>query len=192
MKKPSNYDNTSAGGFTPIALGGHLCTIKEVEETQSKTGRPMIVVYLDTSEDDTQPFYFSKAFADDIRPDKKWPIAGRKYILTEDKDGNCSRSFKQFTTAFEKSNNAEVVWGDAFCSQFAGKAIGAVYGEVENEYNGKVTMRHELRWFCDIDKAREADIPSTQYLNGTASAPVRPGAQTDVFAPVVDSELPFN
>lgn len=193
MNKPNNYDTTSAGGFTPAKLGGHRCVIKEVVETKTKTGRPMIVVYFDFADDDRQPRYFSKLFADDIRPEKKWPYTGTAYISTEDQDGNCSRSFKQFTTAFETSNNTETVWGTAFCQQFTGKVIGAVFGEVENEYNGKVTMRHERRWFCDVDKADGADIPEAKYLTG--NRPVSRGpATSDGFVnvpPGVDEELPF-
>lgn len=37
MKKPNNYENTQAsGGFTPVELGGHYLTIKDVAEMKSK------------------------------------------------------------------------------------------------------------------------------------------------------------
>lgn len=190
MKKPNNYDNVSVSNFIPVILGGHRIVIKDVKESLSKNGKPMAVVFFDFTDDDSQPRYFSKLFADDIRPEKKWPHTGTKYIVTEDNDGNCSKSFKQFTTAFESSNNTEVKWGPDFGLQFKGKVIGGVFGEVENEYNGKVTMRHELRWFCDVEKADGADIPAAKYLNGTQSAPVT--GETSVFAPAEDEELPFN
>ena len=89
--------------------------------------------------------------------------------LTEDKDGNCSKSFKSFITAFENSNNCGAIWGDKFAAQFKNKKIGGVFGEVENEYNGKVTMRHELRWFCSDDKVDGAAIPAAKRLSGNSS-----------------------
>lgn len=196
MNKPNNYDNTSAGGFTPVETGGHSCIIKEVVETKSKNGAPMIRVNLDFDNADRQPKYFTILFADDIRPDKKWPNNGGRYILSEDKDGNCSRAFKQFITCWEKSNGTTVEWGAGFARQFVNTKIGAVYGEVENEYNGKISMRREVRWWCPIDDAESADIPDPRYLNG--STPARQTASaagtsdSNLFVPAgTDEEVPF-
>ena len=76
MKKPNNYENTQASGeFTPIELGGHIMEIKEVLEMQSSTGKDMIKVSFDFAKGDSQAGYFAKQFADDIRPEKKWPYA---------------------------------------------------------------------------------------------------------------------
>ena len=97
MNKPNNYENTQAAGeFTPVELGGHRLVIKQVSETKSKTGKPMIVVLFDFAREDKQPGYFEKMFRDDIRPDKKWPNQATQYILSEDENGNCSRSFKTY------------------------------------------------------------------------------------------------
>lgn len=72
MNKPNNYDNTQAAGeFTPVELGGHKLIIKQVTETTSKNGKPMIVVLFDFAPDDKQPGYFMEQFKNDIRPDKK-------------------------------------------------------------------------------------------------------------------------
>ena len=195
MQKPNNFENTKAGGdFTPIELGGHHIVIKNVEETTSKAGKPMLKVSFDFAKNDCQPDYIATEFKNDIRPDKKWPHAGTQYILSEDKDGNCSKSFKSFITAFESSNNCSAIWGEKFAAQFKNKKIGGVFGEVENEYNGKTTMRHELRWFCADDKVDGAAIPAAKFLNGnnggnggssTASAP-------DVNVPEgTDEEVPW-
>lgn len=195
MQKPNNYDNTQASGdFTPIRLGGHHLVVKKVEETKSKNGKDMIIVAFDMATGDDQAGYFTKEFADDIRPDKKWPRNGRQYILVNDADGNCSKSFKSFITSIEKSNNGFVTqWGDTFAAQFKNKRIGGVFGEVENEYNGKTSMRHELRWFCEDSKADDARIPQAKYLpnsNKTAPAPTDP----DDFMAIPEGsveEIPF-
>lgn len=196
MQKPNNFDNTRVSGeYTPPALGGHHMTIMKVEEAQTKTGKDMIIVAFDFAAGDLQPKYFMNEFKNDIRPDKKWPRAGRQYIVVNDNDGNCSRSFKSFINAVEKSNNGFVTeWGDNFAAQFKNKKIGGVFGQVENEYQGKVTMRHELRWFCADDAATGATVPNPKYLpnnNKTAAAPAS-GANDFMDLPEdVADEIPF-
>lgn len=105
MRKPNNYENTQAQGeFTPVELGGHTLVIKQVEERMSKTNKPMIVVFFDFAPGDKQAGYFAESFKNDIRPDKKWSNQATQYILTEDENGDCSRSFKTFLTCVEHSN----------------------------------------------------------------------------------------
>lgn len=190
MKKPNDYDNVSAGDFTPVQLGGHYCVIKQLKETTSKAGKPMVIVYLDFDKDDVQPGYMSDAFKGDIRPEKKWPYNGTKWILTEDADGKCSRSFKKFITAFEKSNNCTVSWGDKFEAQFKNKRIGAIYGEVESEYDGKVRVKHEIRYFCSIDKVSTANVPEFLPLSGGSVTPAAADGFLNVPADQVE-DLPF-
>lgn len=167
MQKPNNYENTRTSNFTPVQTGGHHLIIKQVNETTSKTGKSMLVVLFDMAQNDIQPGYMSEEFKNDIRPEKKWPHAGTQYILTEDQDGKCSKSFKRFVDAFEKSNNLvdKTVWGDKFAAQFKNKKIGGVFGEVENEYNGKNFMRSELRWFCEDKDVEKATVPDPKRLN---------------------------
>lgn len=199
MQMPNNYQNTKASGeFTPIQLGGHHLVIKQVEETTSKAGRPMLKIYFDFAKNDSQPGYMTTEYKNDIRPDKSWPHAGTQYILTEDQDGNCSKSFKTFMSCFERSNNCKAVWGDKFAAQFKNKAIGGVFGEVENEYNGKTTMRHELRWFCSDDSVDGATIPQPKMLSGHSQTLGASGTASkassgpDVDVPEgTDEELPF-
>lgn len=182
MNKPNNFAETRTGNFTPVQVGGHHLIIKQVVESASKTGKPMVVILFDMAPNDVQPGYMSEEFKNDIRPEKKWPHAGTQYILTEDSDGKCSRSFKRFIDAFEKSNNLvdKTVWGEKFAAQFKNKKIGGVFGEVENDYNGKTFWRSELRWFCEDADAEKASVPDKKYLNtnGSSSAPA-PSAPVD-------------
>ena len=172
MQKPAGYDEVQVGDFTPVELGGHHMIIKAVKEQESKTGKPMIVVAFDFAKSDRQPGYFSEAFDKDIRPDKKWPANGTNYIMTMDYQdpSKTSKSFKSFITSFERSNNVTAIWGDKFCDQFKNKKIGGVFGIVEEEYNGKVSKRHKLRWFCDDNRADSATIPEEKLLNTSSSA----------------------
>lgn len=200
MLKPSNFDNTQASReFTPPTVGGHHGKLMKLEESMTRTGKDMVIVAFDFAQNDSQPGYMAEEFRNDIRPDKKWPRAGRQYIVVTDDNGNCSRSFKSFISAVEKSNPGfQVQWGDNFGAQFKGLKVGLVFGEVENEYNGKRNMRTELRWFCEDGKADSAKVPEPRYLpndNVTQAAPVQTQANTIAgFVNVSDvdmEEIPF-
>ncbi len=194
ISKPNNYEETQASGeFTPVELGGHKLVIKEIEERKSKAGKDMIVVRFDFSQSDKQPGYFQQMYDDDIRPEKKWPNQATQYILTEDNDGNCNRSFKTFLTCVENSNAGfQAVWGNKFCACLKGKVVGGVFGAVEEEYNGERKMKRKMRWFVSVDKVADAAIPTEKYLNGNLPAATSP---RDGFMDIpegVDEELPFN
>lgn len=201
MKKPNNYENTQAQGeFIPVELGGHTLVIKQVEERMSKTNKEMIVVYFDFAKGDKQAGYFAEAFKNDIRPEKKWPNQATKYILTEDNEGNCSRSFKTFLTCVEHSNTKfETQWGDNFGAQFKNKLIGGVFGPQMDYYNGKEREKRVLRWFISTNEVADATVPDmseTQeyrnHINGYAqgSTPVGDGFMN--IPDGIDEELPFN
>lgn len=195
MQKPNNYDNTPDGSFTPVELGGHYIIVKKLEETQSKSGKPMVKIMFDFCTPDKQEGYFMKSFKDDVRPEKKWPNNGTLYILTEDAEGKCSRNFKRFITAAEKSNNGFTVqWGDNFAGQFRDKKIGGVFGIVEDEYNGKVTKKRQLRWVCEWDAVATAKIPDEKLLQERPAS--TPAAETDPFGFMsipdnISEEVPF-
>ena len=196
MQKPNSFDDVNAGGdFTPIEVGGHHAVIMSVKEQKSSTGKDMVVVALDFAKNDRQAGYFKDQFDKDTRSEKKWPYQAVQYIVTEDAEGKCSRSFKGFITAFERSNNTTTNWGDKFVNQFKNKKIGVVYGEVEEEYNGEVKTRRRIRWFCEDAKADEAGIPEKKYFTGAIpGSTAKPSASNDEFMKVpdnADEEIPF-
>ncbi len=201
MQKPNGYDEAKSGGeFIPVELGGHYAIIKQVTEMQSANGKDMVVVLLDFAAEDKQVHYHSDAFDNDSREERKWPYNGSKWIMVKDyNDSNkTSRDFKTFCTCYEKSNNATVQWGGKnWATQFKNKKIGIVYGEVESEYDGKVTMKHLPRWFCTWDAVKDANIPNPKYLdnNTTVSAHATTGKTVDdnfINVPEgVDESIPF-
>ena len=202
MKKPRNYDDTKAQGeFIPVELGGHKLIIKEVEETVSKkTGKEMVVVRFDFAKSDKQAGYFEQMFRDDIRPDKKWPNQATQYILTEDNEGNCSRSFKTFITCVEHSNHGfETQWVDNFGTQFKNKIIGGVFGPQMDYYDGREIEKRVLRWFVSSDKVDEARVPEMSetlayknHINGYAQGSTPAGDGFMNIPDGIDEELPFN
>lgn len=194
MQKPNSFDDVNAGGeYTPIVVGGHHAVIVSVKEQKSSTGKDMIVVALDFAKNDAQPGYFKDQFDKDTRSDKKWPYQGVQYIVTEDADGKCSRSFKGFITSFERSNNVTTNWGDKFVNQFKNKKIGVVYGEVEEEYNGEIKTRRRIRWFCEDVKVESQNVPEKKYYTGPLNKPAsKPNDDGFMNVPEgTDEEIPF-
>lgn len=200
MKKPNNFENTQAQGeFTPVELGGHYLIIKEVLEMKSKTGKEMIKISFDFARNDKQPGYFTEAFKNDIRPDKKWPNQATQYILTEDSEGNCSRSFKTFITCVEHSNKMQVQWGENFGQQFKNKAVGGVFGPQLDYYENKEREKRVLRWFVSVDKVKDVQVPDIQetqayknYKNGYHPSATSAGDGFMNIPDGIDEELPFS
>ncbi len=187
MKKPMNYDETQAG-FTERAkaeVGGHYLKILVVQEMKNKNGGDMIMVGYDFAEHDKQAKMYLNEFNANPDTDKKWPIGGRNYMNVYDRDDKCSRSFKGFCSAVERSNPGFVIdwsakdWG----LQFKNKLVGCVYGNVENEYNGKNYMRSQLRWFMETQNVASAKTPKDKYLNGDAPAQTPQQVIDDVDLP---------
>lgn len=192
MQKPNSFDDVNAGGdYTPIAVGGHHAIIVSVKEQKSSTGKDMIVVALDFAKNDSQPGYFKEQFDNDTRAEKKWPYQAVQYIVTEDSEGKCSRSFKGFITAFERSNGTTTNWGEKFVNQFKNKKIGVVYGEVEEEFNGEIKTRRRIRWFCEDAKVGEQKVPDKKLLPGTNKPAAAPNNDFMNVPEGTDEEIPF-
>lgn len=200
MNKPNGYDAAQASGsYTPVALGGHICTIKRVAETKSKNGADMIVVLFDFDREDAQQGYFQAEFNASTKEGKKWPFNGTNWIVVNDYQdpSKTSGKFKGFCEFVEKSNSGfKVNWGlEDWGKQFVGKRIGAVYGQEEDEYNGEYRLRPRLKWFTTTEQARKAEIPAIKYLKNkpqqaaaaAAPAPTAPAG----FQPVADDDIPF-
>ena len=189
MNKPAGYDETPVlGEFTPINLGGHKLVIMKVEEVTASNGNQYIKVSFDTAKDDAQPNYYSNAYKQDTRDNKKW--SGVTTVFPTDRDGKTSKSFKTFCTAVEHSNAGfKMVWGDKFCDALKGKAIGGVFGEEEYVGNDRtIKTARKLFWFRGTDKVMDAEIPAKR----TVDAPQQ--ANTDwmnIPDNVEDDELPF-
>ena len=192
MQKPNSFDDVNAGGeYVPINVGGHHAVIVSVKEQKSSTGKDMVVVALDFAKNDAQAGYFKAQFDNDTRDDKKWPYQAVQYIVTEDSEGKCSRSFKSFITSFERSNGVTTNWGDKFVDQFKNKKIGVVYGEVEEEFNGEIKTRRRIRWFCEDGKVDSQKIPEKKYATNVNSKPVHTNTDFVNVPEGTDEEIPF-
>lgn len=195
MNKPKFYDETPVlGEFTPINLGGHKLVIMKVEEVTASNGNQYIKVSFDTAKDDTQPNYYSNAYKQDTRDNKKW--SGVTTVFPTDKDGKTSKSFKTFCTAVEHSNAGfKMVWGDKFCDALKGKAVGGVFGEEEYVGNdGTIKTARKLFWFRGTDKVMDAEIPAKRELDDDTREKLEENTSNDGFMNIpdgIDEELPF-
>ena len=188
MIKPKDFDEVQAyGQYTPLEVGGHICRIMSVEETKSKAGRDMIVIYIDTDPSDKQPCYFSEQYKIDSREQKRWGIGGTMRQLVYDSDNKTNRGFKTFIDMVEGSNPGfKVQWGDQFTGCLKGKLVGGVFGkeEYKDSYgNNKFSVKlFNFRTVEDIKNGVE--VPKDKLLT--------PGSNSDDLVPVVDDgELPF-
>ena len=185
MQKPKNYDSVAASlTFEPLALGGHVCIIKGVEEAKSKAGKDMLKVALDIAEGDPQAGYYAEKFKNDDRPDKKWPCIS--YVVLEDKDGNCSRQLAGFVTSVEESNPGfQFPWDQV--AYLKGKKVGGVFGQEEYQNDkGEIKKATKLSWFCSADRAADAKVPKLkEYKAGTS--PAKPAGWADIS----NDDIPF-
>lgn len=186
MRKPNNYDSVAASlSFEPLALGGHPCIIKGVEETKSaKSGKDMLKVALDIGGDDPQAGYYAEKFKNDDRENKRWPCV--TYVVLEDKDGNASRNLAQFVTSVEESNPGfSFPWDKV--ELLKGKKVGGVFGQEEyKNAQGEIKKATKLFWFRSVDKVKDAPVPKLKELKAGTS-PAKPAGWADISA----ADIPF-
>ena len=162
--KPAGYDEVQAGGeFTPSALGGHKLIIKKLEEVTASNGNKYLKVSFDTAPDDVQPNYYAEQYKNDTRDNKKW--GGVATVFPTDRDGRTSKTFKQFCTSIERSNNSKIQWGAGFEASIVGKTIGGIFGEEEylNSMNEVKTAR-KLFWWRSTEGIKDAKVPDKRKV----------------------------
>lgn len=171
MQKPNNYETTQEyGDFEPLKIGGHICRIIKVEETESQSFKPMIKIYLDIAEGE-QAGYYREQYENDTRPEKKWGCI--VYQITEDDKGDMNRGFKTFTTSVEKSNPGfEIAWGDnkeAFENCFKDKLVGGIFrNEQYEKKDGSLGWSVKCYTFRSVDKIKAGvKIPEDKYLDNS-------------------------
>lgn len=210
MQKPKGYEEAQEMGQQKAAInpGGHHLIIKQVNETQSKTGKPMVVVLFDFAPNDEHAGMLMKEFKDDTRSDKKWPHRGTSYIMVQDYQDpeKTSRNYKTFCSCFEKSNNVKINWTDnaqAWGQQFKDKRIGGAFGVVHDVYQGREITKTELRWFITDAAVEGLEVPNEKQLTDAQWNMIHERKESDSSTPSgtdgfinipdgIQAELPFN
>lgn len=108
--------------------------------------------------------------------------------------------FKSFLVALEKSGNAGFV-ADRFNGneqQFCGMVVGAVLGQEEYVWNGKLNVRLKVHTVCSVERIQKGDFkvpPIKKYEGEIPSNNAAPASSMNSFGTNIpllsDEEVPF-
>lgn len=190
FRKPKDYDNVKVGEPKILPAGGYICKILKAEETESKTGKPMLKVAFDITDGEYKG-YFKDMFnawkenADDPKS-VKWPFTGTKWILLYDNEGATNRDFKSFCTALEDSGI--FVWKKGMFDIGALKDanVGIIFRREEHEYNNARSWRTVPWGFRSVSAIEGGtfNVPEDKAL------PPKTFVETDSFE-ALEEDLPF-
>lgn len=190
FKKPKDYDDVKVGESKILPAGGYVCKILKAEETESKTGKPMLKVYFDITDGEfsgcfKDMFQNWKASSDDPQS-VKWPFTGTKWILFYNNEGKTNRDFKSFCTALEDSGIT--VWrNDTFdVGALKDANVGIIFRREEHEYNNARSWRTVPWGFRSVRTIKEGgfNVPEDKPL------PPQIFTETGSFQ-ALDEDLPF-
>lgn len=190
FKKPKDYDDVKVGEPKILPAGGYICKILKAEETESKTGKPMLKVAFDISEGEFKG-YFADLFkgwkdSSDDPATVKWPFTGTKWVLLYNNEGKTNRDFKSFCTALEDSGTE--VWrnGALDANGLKGALIGIIFRREESEYMNERRWRTVPWGFRSVKTIEEGTftVPEDKPL------PPQTFTETDSFS-ALDEDLLF-
>ena len=190
FKKPKDYDSVKVGEPKILPAGGYICEILKAEETESKTGKPMLKVYFDITAGAFNGYFkdMYNAWKDnsDDPQSVKWPFTGTKWILLYNNEGKTNRDFKSFCTALEDSGT-EVWKNGAFDTNgLKGALLGIVFRREETEYHNERKWRTMPYGFRSVKTIEDGSfkVPEDKPL----PEPIL--TETDSFQ-ALDEDLPF-
>lgn len=191
----NDYDRVDLGR-EKLKAGGHKCIIKQMTEGKSSTGKEMLTIMFDTTEEDIQPKYFTNDYLAQ-ESNKKWH--GSYFMVNND---YFLKTLKQLNGAIKATNESfEGVSeeGLVITEAYKGQKVGIVFREEEFMANTerKATSVKPL-YFCNYDEAPEREIPAKKALTETPQAftpSADPMAANEGFMAVPDNledeGLPF-
>lgn len=185
MIKPNNYEEVKVfEAYEALEVGGHECTIVQMQEVQSQNGKPMLAILLDTAKSDKQPSYYKEKYDSDDRPNKKWGCVQR--IMLDGSEFG-TRALKNFVQSVCEANNIsedKVDW-ENICKQFKDKKVCAVFREEEyQKQDGTIGVSikpYTFRAIADY-KAGKIQVPKRKEIQKNS---------VDDMAPVYGDTMPF-
>ena len=190
FKKPKDYDDVRVGEPRILPAGGYICKILKAEETESRTGKPMLKVYFDIADGEFSGYFKEmfqnwKSLSDDPQS-VTWPFTGTKWIMFFNNEGKTNRDFKSFCTALEDSGIT--VWrNDTFDAGALKDAnVGMIFRREEHEYNNARSWRTMPFGFRSVKTIEDGayNVPEDKPL------PPQTYTETDSFE-ALDEDLPF-
>lgn len=162
MKAISNFDKIQEnGGFEKLPVGGYIVKILAVDDVPEKE---YLKIFFDINEGEKKGF-FTKAFKEDTRVEKKWPNAGSFIRSYKEK---ALPMFKGFTNAIENSNKGYSWNFDE--KSLVNKVVGLVIGEEEYlNQKGQVRKRTYVSAVRSVDTIKKGDftVPELKKLDAT-------------------------
>ena len=192
----NDYDNVRLD-VEKLTPGGHKCVIKQVVEAKASTGKDMMVISFDTTEEDAQPKFYTNDYLAQEGMSKKWHgthniVQGNEYFM---------KNLKKFCGALEASNEGFVAIaedGTVNLEGMKGKLVGIVFREEEYLANtGRKGTNAKPFYFCTYEDAPGREIPAKKELKEQpqAFASPNPDAAKEGFMAIPDSVedegLPF-
>jgi hypothetical protein len=181
----NTWNNTKADdGYKRLTPGGHRCVIKNVENRQSKAGKPMLAIAFDIAGGEFDGYFmdlYGKNVTDAAKDGKqaKWPNGGVYYQLIDEE--HLGR-FKAVINSIEASNPGFKF--DMNEKSLIGKLFGGVFREEEYLSNRDGSIKTSLK--CNairkIDGIEDIPVPAKKCLAGSPS---------QGNSPVVEEEIPF-
>ncbi len=194
MKK-LNWGNVEAAseGYAAPPAGGYVLAICSVEDHADKEYLKIYCDIAGVADKANEQFvgYYGQ------RKERSFKIPLFSFIRSY-KD-SALVFFKSFLVALEKSGNAGFV-ADRFNGneqQFCGMVVGAVLGQEEYVYNGKLRIRLKVEHLCSVERIQKGDfkIPELKKVDPAAVPVAAPTSSMDSFGTNVpllnDEEIPF-
>lgn len=172
MQKPDGYDGAQAatGGQRPKPpAGGHVLGVVRVEETKSRDGEEMIVLYLDIARGEFKNYY--RELGERLKKD----VFLRYYQLTQSKKS--IPFLKGMIQSFEKSNPGfDWQWEAQALTR---RLVGANLREEEYENKeGKRGLGLKIVHLCSIESV-DAGLPilAPKLMDGSFDQPAAAGGR---------------
>lgn len=190
FKKPKDYDDVRVGEARILPAGGYICKILNAEETESKSGKPMLKISFDIEDGEFKGYFkdLYKGWKDssDDPQSVTWPFTGTKWVMFYNSEGKTNRDFKSLCTALEDSG-VKVWINDTFdAGRLQGATLGLIFRREEHEYNNARSWRTVPVGFRSVKTIEEGNynVPEDKPL----PEPVL--TETDSFS-ALDDDLPF-
>lgn len=190
FRKPKDYDDVKVGEPRILPADGYICKILKAEETESKTGKPMLKIAFDIADGEFKGYFRDmfdawKKGADDPQS-VKWPFTGTKWVMLYDSEGATNRDFKSLCTALEDSGI--LVWKkDVFdVGALKDAQLGIIFRREEHEYNNIRSWRTVPWGFRSVEAIEKGtfNVPEDKPL------PERTLTDADSFSAMED-DIPF-
>ena len=157
------WNSTKAERGRALPAGVYKAIIKNVQQKQSKAGKPMLAIAFDIADGEYEG-YFMDLYGKNVAKDgkeAKWPNGGVTYTLIDEE--HLGR-FKAFIEDVMESNPGFTFNMDE--KSLMGKVIGCVMGEEEyrSQRDGEIRTSVKCSRMIPLSKMADAKIPTVKKL----------------------------